>query len=63
MNKAFTKESDNDTDDELPDAADALPAGVKYYITPEGLNGVVSNEISSTVLVRTSSNTGANSRE
>jgi transcription elongation factor GreB len=37
MNKAFTKESDNDTDDDLPDVADALPAGLKNYITPEGL--------------------------
>jgi len=34
MSKAFTKESDNDEDDEpqLP----ALPAGGKNYITPEG---------------------------
>jgi len=35
MNKAFTKESD--TEEELPDAIDALPAGVKNYITPEGM--------------------------
>jgi transcription elongation factor GreB len=35
MSKAFTKETDDDfeADDELP----ALPAGVKNYITPEGL--------------------------
>ncbi|NQU57124.1 MAG: transcription elongation factor GreB [Rhodospirillales bacterium] len=35
MNKAFTKETD--TEEELPDAIDALPAGVKNYITPEGM--------------------------
>jgi transcription elongation factor GreB len=34
MSKAFTKETDED-DDEL-DAADALPAGVKNYITRKG---------------------------
>ena len=35
MSKAFTKETDEDVelDDDLP----ALPAGVKNYITPEGL--------------------------
>ncbi len=35
MSKAFTKETDDDfeADDEVP----ALPAGVKNYITPEGL--------------------------
>jgi transcription elongation factor GreB len=35
MSKAFTKETDDDVelDDDLP----ALPAGVKNYITPEGL--------------------------
>jgi len=36
MNKAFTKESDGE-DDDLPDAPDALPAGQKNYITPQGL--------------------------
>jgi transcription elongation factor GreB len=36
VSKAFTKETDQD--DELPEeAADALPAGVKNYITPRGL--------------------------
>jgi transcription elongation factor GreB len=35
MSKAFTKETDQD--DELPEEADALPAGVKNYITPRGL--------------------------
>ena len=35
MSKAFTKETDA-VDDELPDDAPALPAGVKNYITPQG---------------------------
>jgi transcription elongation factor GreB len=35
MSKAFTKETDADTDDEMEDAA-PLPAGTKNYITPEG---------------------------
>ncbi len=34
MNKAFTKESDNEDDDEL--ALPPLPAGGKNYITPQG---------------------------
>ena len=37
MSKAFTKETDNDTDDDVEDAAPALPAGTKNYITPAGL--------------------------
>ncbi|ACK49146.1 transcription elongation factor GreB [Methylocella silvestris BL2] len=36
MSKAFTKESESD-DVDLDDEAPALPAGVKNYITPEGL--------------------------
>ena len=40
MSKAFTKEpedgDDADTDDALPDDADAIPAGVKNYMTPQG---------------------------
>jgi transcription elongation factor GreB len=36
MSKAFTKESDQDEDD-LPEEVDALPTGVKNYITPRGL--------------------------
>jgi transcription elongation factor GreB len=36
MSKAFTKESDNELDDELPDEPDPLPAGQKNYITPAG---------------------------
>ena len=36
MSKAFTKEDDNAEDDEL-EGAEPLPAGVKNYITPEGL--------------------------
>lgn len=35
MNKAFVKESDNEDDDDLP-LAQALPAGTKNYMTPEG---------------------------
>jgi transcription elongation factor GreB len=35
MSKAFTKETD--AEDELPDDVPALPAGVKNYITPQGL--------------------------
>ena len=35
MSKAFTKETDLE-DDELPEEAQMLPAGVKNYITPEG---------------------------
>jgi transcription elongation factor GreB len=36
MSKAFTRESDADDDEDLPDATDALPAGVKNYMTPQG---------------------------
>lgn len=36
MNKAFTKESDGDDEEELPDLPDSLPKGVKNYITPDG---------------------------
>lgn len=36
MSKAFTKENDDAEDDEFEGAA-PLPAGVKNYITPEGL--------------------------
>jgi len=35
MNKAFVKESDREDDDDLPQAQ-ALPAGTKNYMTPEG---------------------------
>lgn len=34
MSKAFTKETEDDAD--LPDAAPAVPAGVKNYMTPRG---------------------------
>ena len=40
MSKAFTKETDGDDDeqeDAAQEAAAALPAGVKNYITPDGL--------------------------
>ncbi|HVY04356.1 MAG TPA: transcription elongation factor GreB [Burkholderiales bacterium] len=36
MNKAFTKESDQDDEEEQEDSASALPAGLKNYITPAG---------------------------
>ena len=36
MSKAFTKESDGDDDDDLPDEIAGLPAGAKNYMTPEG---------------------------
>jgi transcription elongation factor GreB len=36
MSKAFTKESDGDDDDELPDEIAGLPAGAKNYMTPQG---------------------------
>lgn len=36
VSKAFTKENDDAEEDELPEAAAALPAGVKNYITPDG---------------------------
>lgn len=37
MNKAFTKESDSDAEDDVePEAGPALPAGAKNYITPVG---------------------------
>src|SRR5689334_7742837 len=35
MSKAFTKETDDDLEDDLPEAND-LPQGVKNYITPQG---------------------------
>lgn len=36
MSKAFTKETDNEVEDE-PETPDSLPAGMKNYITPQGL--------------------------
>lgn len=35
MNKAFTKETDSDDDDDLPQPA-GVPAGTRNYITPDG---------------------------
>ena len=35
MSKAFTRETENDEDDDVP-VLRALPAGVKNYITPQG---------------------------
>jgi len=36
MNKAFTRETENDDDDGEPEAAAPLPPGQKNYITPGG---------------------------
>ena len=36
MNKAFTKETDGDDDDDEGAALPALPAGTRNYVTPEG---------------------------
>ena len=36
MSKAFTKETDDDADEDLPEPAAALPKGAKNYITPAG---------------------------
>ena len=40
MSKAFTKESDGDEDEDLPDDAPALPAGTKNYMTPAGFEAL-----------------------
>ena len=36
MSKAFTKESDGDDEDDLPEDTGGLPATAKNYMTPEG---------------------------
>jgi transcription elongation factor GreB len=36
MSKAFTKESDGDGEEDLPETAEALPRGAKNYMTPAG---------------------------
>jgi transcription elongation factor GreB len=36
MNKAFTRESDDADDDDVPEGAPALPLGTKNYMTPGG---------------------------
>ena len=36
MSKAFTKESDGDEDDDLPEDMGGLPISAKNYMTPEG---------------------------
>jgi transcription elongation factor GreB len=36
LSKAFTRESDDAVDDDLPDDGPALPAGGKNYMTPQG---------------------------
>ncbi len=40
MNKAFTKETDGDADDEQDASAPPLPAGLKNYITPAGFRRI-----------------------
>lgn len=37
MSKAFTREDDSGSDDDLPEDQDTLPAGTKNYMTPRGL--------------------------
>ena len=36
MSKAFTKESDGEDEDDLPEGTGGLPAGSKNYMTPQG---------------------------
>ena len=36
MSKAFTKESDGEDEDDLPDEIAGLPPGAKNYMTPQG---------------------------
>ena len=36
MNKAFTREAEDDADEDIPDGAPLLPAGTKNYMTPGG---------------------------
>ncbi|WP_422001994.1 transcription elongation factor GreB [Reyranella sp.] len=36
MSKAFTKESDGEDEDDLPEEIAGLPAGAKNYMTPDG---------------------------
>ena len=36
MNKAFTRESEEAEDDDIPDGLSALPPGSKNYMTPDG---------------------------
>ena len=36
MSKAFTKESDGEDDDDLPEEISGLPAGARNYMTPQG---------------------------
>ena len=38
MSKAFTKESEDGREDELPAEPDLLPTGVKNYVTPRGFS-------------------------
>ena len=51
MNKAFTRESETDDEDDVPDVAPLLPPGTKNYMTPGGfvrlkaeLAGLVAHE-------------------
>ncbi len=40
MSKAFTKETDDDADDDLEEASSALPEGAKNYMTPGGFQNM-----------------------
>ncbi len=43
MSKAFTKESDEDLDEVIPEPRDVLPEGVKNYVTPVGAKELQDN--------------------
>ena len=38
MSKAFTKETDDELDDDLPEDTGGLPTGAKNYMTPQGFD-------------------------
>jgi len=38
MSKAFTKETDDELDDDLPEETGGLPTGAKNYMTPQGFD-------------------------
>ena len=40
MSKAFTKETEGDEEDDLPDDAPALPLGTKNYMTEAGFEAL-----------------------
>src|ERR1700678_3821055 len=40
MSKAFTKETDDNADDEVPEGGAPLPSGTKNYMTPQGFDAM-----------------------